>query len=189
MRTAAKSAGRNSSPAQAWSRAIELTAPIASNPHRILSTVIEERAGQGGDAPALLSDGECLTYDGLAARANRYARWAVDHGIAAGDVVCLLMPNRPEYMAIWLGITRIGGVVALINTNLTGASLAHCINIPAPKHLIVAAELVPSLTTAWPDLAGAPTIWIHGASDSPFGRIDRAIERCGAGPLRDEERA
>ena len=51
------------------------------------------------------------------------------------------MPNRPEYLAIWLGITRVGGVVALLNTNLAGQSLAHCINIAAPRHLIVAAEL------------------------------------------------
>ena len=67
------------------------------------------------------------------------------------------MPNRPEYMAIWLGITSVGGVVALLNTNLVGPSLAHCINIVAPKHLIVAAELVDPLTTALPDLTVSPT--------------------------------
>ena len=39
-------------------------------------------------------------------------------GIAKGDAVCLLMPNRPEYMAIWLGDHAVGGVVALLNTNL-----------------------------------------------------------------------
>src|SRR5919197_6496262 len=150
MRTAARPAGRKTSAAQAWSRALELTAPIASNPHRILSTVIEERAGRIGDAPALLSDVECLTYAGLAARSNRYARWALDHGIAPGAVVCLLMPNRPEYMAIWLGITRVGGVVALINTSLVGTSLAHCINIAAPGHVIVAQELAAAFTAAQP---------------------------------------
>src|ERR671930_841578 len=152
-RPAARPAGRKTSAAQAWSRALELTAPIASNPRRILSTVIEDRAGRIGDAPALLSDGECLTYAGLAARSNRYARWALDQGIGAGDVVCLLMPNRPEYMAIWLGITRAGGIVSLINTNLTGASLAHCINIVAPKHIIVDAELLAAFGSARRQLA------------------------------------
>ena len=39
------------------------------------------------------------------------------------------MPNRPDYMAAWLGISRIGGVVALLNTNLTGRALAHSIEI------------------------------------------------------------
>ena len=131
----------NGSAAKAWLRALELTAPIARNRDRILPTVIEELAARFGDAPALLSDRECLTYRALAERSNQYARWALEQGLAKGDVVCLLMPNRPEYMAIWLGITSVGGVVALLNTNLAGPSLAHCINIVAPKHLIVAAEL------------------------------------------------
>jgi fatty-acyl-CoA synthase len=185
---AARPAGRNRSPAQAWLRALELTAPIVKTPDRILSTVIEDLAGNVGEAPALLSDGECLTYRALAERSNRYARWALDRGLVKGDVVCLLMPNRPEYMAIWLGITSVGGVVGLLNTNLAGPSLAHCINLVAPKHLIVAAELMDPLTAALPDLAGAMQIWAHGIGHDEFPRIDRDVEGHPGERLRDSER-
>jgi fatty-acyl-CoA synthase len=89
--------------ARAWSRALELTAPIARNPDPILPTVIEELAERFGDAPALLSNQECLTYRALAERSARYARWAIEHQLAKGEAVCLLMPNRPEYMAMWCG--------------------------------------------------------------------------------------
>ena len=92
-------------------RALRMTTPIAKNPTRVFPLVIDELAAKYGDAPALISDREQLSYRALAARANRYARWALQQGIAKGDTVCLLMPNRPEYMAIWLGITRVGGVV------------------------------------------------------------------------------
>src|SRR5438094_5060824 len=170
-------AGSNRSAAKAWLRALELTAPIANNPRRIFSTVIDKLAEKFGEAPALLSDRECLTYRALAERSNRYARWALDQNLAKDDAVCLLMPNRPEYMAIWLGITSVGGVVALLNTNLAGPSLAHCINIVAPKHVIAAAELLDSLTAALPDLAGAPTIWTHGIGHGKFPRIDCDVER------------
>src|SRR3989454_12303700 len=142
------------SPTKAWSRALELTEPIANSPHRTFPTVIEELAEAFGEAPALLSDRECLTYRALAERSNRYARWALDQGLATGDAVCLFMPNRPEYMAIWLGITRVGGIVSLLNTNLAGPSLAHCINTVGPTHVIAAAELVDPFTTALADLAG-----------------------------------
>ena len=108
------------SSARAWSRALELTAPIVQTSRSHLPTVIEELAEKAGDAPALLSDVECLTYRALAERSTQYARWAIEQGLAKGDAVCLLMPNRPEYMAVWLGITRVGGVVALLNTNLGG---------------------------------------------------------------------
>ena len=83
--------------------------------------MIEEAAARFGEAPALLSDRESLTYRALAERANQYARWALGQGLAKGDVVCLLMSNRPEYMAIWLGITSVGVVVSLLNTNLDGS--------------------------------------------------------------------
>ena len=159
------------SAAKAWLRALELTAPIADHPDRILPAVIEELAARFGEAPALLSDRECLTYRALAERSNRYARWALEQGLAKGETVCLFMPNRPEYMAIWLGITRVGGVVALLNTNLTGPSLAHCINIVAPKHIIVAADLVDSFNSAFQTLerrrssgSTAPAISHCGAS-------------------------
>ena len=82
--------------------------------------MIEELGARFGEAPALISPRRKFQPCRAGARANRYARWALAQGIAKGDTVCLLMPNRPEYLAIWLGLTRIGAVVALINTNLTG---------------------------------------------------------------------
>src|SRR6202047_2685472 len=124
-----------------WVHALEATAPIAATPQRILPRVIEELAETRGDAPALLSPSECLTYRALDDRANRYARWALEQNLGKGEAVCLVMPNRPEYLAIWLGISKVGGVVSLINTNLRGTALAHCLNIVNPKHIIVAAEL------------------------------------------------
>ena len=111
--TGVRPAPSNPSPAKAWLRALERTAPIARRPDRILPTVIEELAETFADAPALLSDRECLTHRALAERSTRYARWAIEQGLAKGDAVCLLMPNRPEYMAIWLGITRVGGIVEI----------------------------------------------------------------------------
>jgi fatty-acyl-CoA synthase len=176
------------SPSKAWLRALELTAPIANNPGRIFPAVIEELAETFGEAPALLSDRECLTYRALAERSHRYARWALDQGLVKGDAVCLIMPNRPEYMAIWLGITSVGCVVALLNTNLAGPSLAHCVNIVAPKRIIVAMELIEPLIAALPGLVGAAKTWVHGAGRDEFPRIDSHIERYSGEKLRDAVR-
>jgi fatty-acyl-CoA synthase len=176
------------SPGKAWLRALELTAPIARNRDRILSTVIEERAAQLDHTPALLSSRECLTYQELSQRINQYARWALDQGIAKGNVVGLLMSNRPEYIAIWLGITSVGGVVSLLNTNLAGPSLAHCINVASPKHLIVAAEFAGQLPTTLPQLSLAPTVWIHGSEYESYRRIDLEIGHTSGEALSLQER-
>ena len=122
------------SAAKAWLRALAATAPIAVHPQRTLPAVIEELGRHYGEAPALVSAHESFTYAQLAERANRYARWALALGLAKRDTVCLLMPNRPEYLAIWLGLTSAGVVVALINTELRRQSLALNV-MPVRLHL------------------------------------------------------
>jgi fatty-acyl-CoA synthase len=134
----------------AWIRALQATSEIIAKPARLLPDVIAEQATAQGGKPALLAGERPFTYSELAAEANRYSRWALEC-LGKGDVVCLLMPNRPQYVAIWLGITRVGGIVALINTNLVGASLAHAIVTASPKHVIVAAELLQALQEALPE--------------------------------------
>ncbi|HYM05498.1 MAG TPA: long-chain-acyl-CoA synthetase [Terriglobales bacterium] len=178
--------GRSSS--RAWLRALELTASIAANPSRILPTVIGQVAEKFADKEALFSPTECLTYRSLTERSNRYSRWALSQDLAKGEAVCLLMPNRPEYLAVWLGITRVGGVVALLNTNLAGSSLAHCVNVTAPKHIIVAVEFLDRLTSALRDFRGKVKIWIHGTGQDEYARIDREITRYTGETLHDTER-
>ena len=180
-----RTGGKNSA-LRDWVRALEATAPIAGNPQRILPHVIEELAQTRGDAPALLSAHECFTYRALDERTNRYARWALEQNLGKGEAVCLVMPNRPEYMAIWLGITKVGAVVSLINTNLRGSALTHCLDIVAPKHIIVAAGLCDQVRAALASMTSRPKIWSHGSDD--FARIDRAIEKLSGGRLTEAER-
>ena len=181
-------AGSDSSVIKAWLRALEMTKPIANCPTRILPDMIDDLAQAFGEAPALLSDRESLTFRALSERSNRYARWALAAGLGKGDAVCLLMPNRPEYMAIWLGITRVGGVVALLNTNLTGLSLAHCINIVEPKHIIVAEELIAAFATAPLHLVIDAKVWSHGDAGREFPNIERDIDGRSGDKLHAAER-
>jgi fatty-acyl-CoA synthase len=148
-------------------RVIRLTSPIARNPTRIFPLLVDDLAVRHGDKLALASNRERLTYRMLAARSCRYARWAMAQGIRKGDVVGLFMTNRPEYVAIWLGIIRTGGTVALLNTNLTGPALAFCIDSVVPKHLIAAGDLADALASSEPYRKITPRIWLHGEVPPP----------------------
>ncbi len=128
--------------AKAWLRALRLTAPIAQQSHAHLSG---RRRGIGGAVRRRTGARfRCRNAELSRAAGSLQPLCALGagHGIGKGDAVCLLMPNRPEYMAVWCGIGRAGGVVALLNTHLVGASLAHCIDAVAPRHIIVARDLL-----------------------------------------------
>ena len=167
-------------------RTLRMTTPIAKNPTRVFPHVVEELAERYGDAPALIGQRQTLTYRGLAKRANQYTRWAQAQGLTKGETICLLMPNRPEYMAAWIGTTQAGAAVSLLNTNLVGASLAHCIDVVAPKHIVVAAEFMDVFKTIETQLASKPTPWLYGPGDRQ--RLDIAIEAFDEAPLVAGER-
>lgn len=61
-------------------------------------------------------------------------------GVKCGDTVALMTSNYPEMPAIWLGITRIGGIAPLINTNQTGNTLLHSIKIAKCQFVIYGSE-------------------------------------------------
>jgi fatty-acyl-CoA synthase len=134
---AARSAAR-----QTWIRALEAIAVLDGADRPTLAAMLDDLAGTHRESLALLGEGEAFSYARLAARANQIARWA-----HAGQIrsLALFMPNCTEYVAIWLGLTRAGVVVALINTNLVGDALAHCIRAARASHIIVAPALRPAL--------------------------------------------
>ena len=179
---------RPSSPSRDWIRALEATARFADDPERTFPVVVGELGARFGDKAALLSDRETLSFAALAQRMNRYSRWALAEGVEPGDAVCLLMPNRPEYLAIWLGIAQVGGIVALLNTNLTGRALAHCIAAASPRHIIVAAELALAFETAAPYLAAPQRLWRHGGTESAGERLDLAVDALDGAALSSAER-
>ena len=109
-----------------------------------VADAFEERAASSPSHPALLFEGRTMTYGELDGAANQVARWAQSQGLKRGDVVALLMENRPEFVVHWLGFAKIGVVTALINTNLTGRPLVHSLEMPRWRKTGRARSLPPS---------------------------------------------
>jgi fatty-acyl-CoA synthase len=178
---------RRASAAKAWLKAIELTSRIEAEPQRLFADVVEEWAKRQPGRSALLSDRQSFTYGELSARISQYARWARGLGVRIGCTVCLLMPNRPDYVACWLGISSVGGAVALINTRLVGQSLAHCIDVARADHIVLAADCVDAFETARPHLDRVPKIWRLGPG-SAGADLDAALAATDPRPLSSAER-
>jgi acyl-coenzyme A synthetase/AMP-(fatty) acid ligase len=62
-----------------------------------------------------------------------------------GECVAVFMDNKPEYVGIMLGLSKIGVISALINVNLKNQQLAHSINVALPKVIVYGNELAKSV--------------------------------------------
>jgi fatty-acyl-CoA synthase len=182
-----KSSVAKSSVAKTWLKAIEKVSRIEREPRRLLADMAQERAWRHPDRPALLSDDGCFTYGEFANRVNRYARVARLLDIGRGCTVGLLMPNRPDYLACWIGISSVGGTVALLNTSLVGRSLAHCIDVARPDHLVLATECEQAFESGRRHLECVPRVWRLG-SPGTSEDLDAALATVDGGPLTPAER-
>jgi len=171
-----------------WLRAFQNTARIEDDPSHFLALEFDDVATMRGDAPALISERESFTFRELMERSNQYARWAIAQDLRVGDSVCLMMGNRAEYVAIWLGLNRVGVVVALLNTNLLEASLANCVAASRARHIIVAEEFRALCSTAVAQGELIAEIFVHGDSDHSLPRIDLEVARQSGAPLAQHER-
>ncbi|XP_023952988.1 long-chain fatty acid transport protein 1 [Bicyclus anynana] len=77
------------------------------------------------------------------------------YGVKRGDTVAVMASNYPEMPAIWLGVTRIGGIAPLINTNQTGNTLLHSINIAHCDYVIYGNEFESAFQDIKKDLSGS----------------------------------
>ena len=140
-----------------------------------ISEIFEGQVRARPGAPALLCEDAVWSYRDLDLRANRYANWARGLGIGRGDVVALLMENRPDYIAAWLGLVKLGAVVALLNTNLRGQPLAHSIAVAGARHIVVGAELAETFAQVRALLDAPPTAWIDSGHAAHGEDLDAAL--------------
>lgn len=163
-------------PLGAWTRALANISPFHHGNGPILASQLMAAAQGVESRPALLSRRETLTYGALAERAQAYGQWALDQGVGPGEAVCLLMPNRPEYVAIWVGVTSRSRVVALLNTGLVGDALVHAIASAAARFIIVDEAMADRLEAIAHRLPQGTRIWAHGPSRR-WPRVDAYVDR------------
>jgi fatty-acyl-CoA synthase len=166
---------------------MERTAAIGRDPTLTLPLLVDRLAERFAEAPALIGSEGRLTYRGLSEASHRLSRWGLAQGLKRGDVICLLMKNCPEYLAIWLGLSRIQASVALINTNLAGELLRHSIDIVCPRHVIAGSAHCGALEAVRDRLAPGIGCWAVGADAAGLARLDREAEKLSSAELTATE--
>ena len=149
----------------------------AASPN-LVTDDIEAAVERWRDNVALSFEGRSLTYGEMDALANRYAHWAENTGVRRGEVVALLMPNRLEYLPIWYGLSKVGVATALINNQLTGDALAHCLNVSGAAHCLVDEETAPAFEGARAKLVHVTHEWTLGEAYGDQRDLNQALKSC-----------
>jgi fatty-acyl-CoA synthase len=143
-------------------RTLRLLEPLTPEATQLLPDDIEDAVDRYPGNVAIRFRNDVWTYRDIDVYANRVAHWAREQGLGRGDCVALFMENRAEYVPIWYGLSKIGVVTALINHNLQGDALAHCIDIVDARHLVFGAQQDAAIDSVEGRLAGVTGCWTLG---------------------------
>ena len=159
-------------------RTLRRVRSIAADSPNLICDDIEAAVDAWRDRPAITCDQRTITYGEMDAIANRYAHWAKEHGLRRGQTVALFLPNRIDYLSIWYGLTKIGVAAALINNNLTGAQLSHCLEISGATQVIADAETAPVFASVRGSLSRHMVLWTLGPAHGDLRDLAKALKSC-----------
>ncbi|NKR96553.1 long-chain-acyl-CoA synthetase [Rhodococcus hoagii] len=137
-----------------------------------IGRVFQDLARRQPDRPFIRFDGASISYRQANERVNRYADVLVQQGVERGDVVGILMKNRPETLLLTLAAVKLGAVAGMLNHNQRGEVLAHSLSLLDSRVLVVGEECDEAISS----LSGAP----HADTVLSAGKLDELAE--GANP-------
>ncbi len=100
------------------------------------------------------TDGQAatLTFGELAARSNRLARLLVTRGLQRGDRLGFFLPNRVEFIDLFLACLKLGVIVVPINVLYREREITHIVSDAEPLAIVTTKELaahLPAETIGW----------------------------------------
>ena len=117
-----------------------------------LGAAVERNAARVGGLTAMVCGDESVTWAGFNERANRYAGALKASGLRRGDVASVMMENRIDFLAVVVALNKLGVTANLVNTNLRGRPLTHCLSITQSKQLVFGAEVGEAIEEVKADL-------------------------------------
>lgn len=147
-------------------RLLKRIKPIKLDATDLICDDFEEAVDKFADRVAIEDERRSLTYRELDGLANRYAQWARGRNLRRSDTIGLVMLNRVDYVAAWMGFAKAGIPTALINTNLAGPALAHCLNIAGVSQVVTDDECWKNVEAARPFAQKPLMLWVLGLREA-----------------------
>ena len=141
----------------------------------LIADELEMRVDAYGQNIAFIEGEKQWTYDDMETYANRVAAWAKGEKLSQGDCVAVFARNRIEYVALWFGLSKLGIIPALLNYQLSGKALAHCVNISDAAHVILDVEMGEQWEATKDQVEGNPKVWAAFGEVKGYENFDAAI--------------
>ena len=111
---------------------------------------LEESARKYPDSPCTIFKGATITYREMNEITDRVAGGLAAMGVKKGDRVGMFLPNTPQFVMIYFGILKAGGVVVATNPLYTPPEIDHQVNDAGIEIMFVMSNFYKTIKKAQP---------------------------------------
>ncbi|KOX75216.1 Long-chain fatty acid transport protein 4, partial [Melipona quadrifasciata] len=108
--------------------------------NRSIADVFRQYVNRHPNKVCFIYEDQEWTFQQVEDYSNKVATVFKSSGYRKGDVIGILLENRVEFVALWLGLSKLGIIVPLLNTNLRKTALQHSISVSKCQALIYGAD-------------------------------------------------
>ncbi len=135
-----------------WLRNYDKGVPQSiSYPKVPLFHFLEESARKYPDRPCTIFKGAVITYKEMNELTDRIAGALASLGVKKGDRVGIFMPNTPQFVMVYFGILKAGGVVVATNPLYTPGEIEYQVNDAGVEVMFVMTNYYNTIKTAQPN--------------------------------------
>lgn len=106
-----------------------------------MADIFRQTVSKHPQKAAIIFEEKTWTFQDVEDYSNRIANYFKSQGYKNGDAVALFLESCPEFVCIWLGLSKLGVITALINTKLRLDSLWHCLTAADSRAIIFGTDL------------------------------------------------
>jgi crotonobetaine/carnitine-CoA ligase len=126
--------------------------------------LLESRVRQHPDKAFLIFEDQVTSYADFDTTVNRVARGFLRLGISAGDRVCVMLSNCPEFLYAWFGLMKIGAILVPINSAFRQTETQYIVEHADAAAIVVdaatgpvVADIAAHLSSGCPRIPLSPT--------------------------------
>lgn len=111
---------------------------------------LEESARKYPDQPCTIFKGAAISFREMDAITDKLAAALAGLGVKKGDRVGIFIPNTPQFVMVYFGILKAGGVVVAIDSRYTAPEIVHQANDAGVEIVFVMSNFYKTMKTAQP---------------------------------------
>ncbi|MCK4783706.1 MAG: AMP-binding protein, partial [Desulfobacteraceae bacterium] len=140
---------------------------------RIIHRVLKQKVEQYGNRDFFHFKDQSFGYEDFDRESDKIAAGLQALGIGKGDKVAIEMSNRPEFLFLWFGLSKLGAVEVPVNTAHRGNLLTYMIDKADCRLVVTESRFLDRLGPVLKDLPKVEKIAVLCDGDDELPTLDK----------------